>query len=138
MSDLGMELSKVLYREEPKTKVGDTLYRFDGNRRVYRREDDGRATGGPIYAEHFSAHTIHGETKQSWLLGINDPFKVNKATLREAGKSGFHGYQWFTEQGREDNIWVHEHRHKIVQKVEREMRAPLLREIASVVGYEPR
>jgi hypothetical protein len=49
------------------TKVGDTIWIFDINRCVYARDADGRATGGPIWREHWRPVVIVGETSRSWL-----------------------------------------------------------------------
>jgi hypothetical protein len=49
------------------TKVGDTIWIFDSSRRVSARDADGRATGGPIWREHWRPVVIVGETSRSWL-----------------------------------------------------------------------
>jgi hypothetical protein len=54
-------------QENDMPKVGDTIWIFDINRRVYARDADGRATGGPIWREHWRPHVIVGETSRSWL-----------------------------------------------------------------------
>lgn len=115
-------------------KVGDTIYQFDENHRVYPRDDSGRATGGAIYAEFFIPHVIKSETKQSWLSGYRGEDRVNKKTMREAGRSGFHGHQWFTEEGRAAQIWLHEHRQPIVRALEH-ANVEQLRRVAEIVGY---
>ena len=114
-------------------KIGDTIYRFDINRRVYQKDANGRATGSPIYREHFSAHRIDGETKFSWLA---DGFKINKKTMHE-NVPNYSGHQWYTADEMEGAVWMHEHRHQIMRAIER---APItqLRQIAELVGYEPR
>lgn len=114
-------------------RAGDRLWRFDINRRKY----DGHGFSARIiYAEHFTPHTITGETTRSWL--IDDAFghstKVSKSELREAGRNGFGGYQWFTDQGREDDIWLHEHRHKIIRMIDT-ADGTTLRKVAEVIGY---
>jgi len=46
-------------------KVGDTVWVFDINRRVY----DGNGLGAKIiYREHFRPVHIIGETSRSWIL----------------------------------------------------------------------
>jgi hypothetical protein len=115
-------------------KVGDTLHKFDENRRVYERVN-GRATGAPIYAEHFSAHVIVGETARSWLLnmGHGQIVKVSKKDLHEAVPR-FLGHQWYTAQGKIDHLWVKSHVHKLRDLLDR-ADAAKLRAIADILGY---
>ena len=113
--------------------VGDTLYRFDCNRRVYDRTVTG---GAPIYSEHFVAEKIIGETKGCWLTAGNyRPAKVNKKTLTVAADR-WGKISYFTRAGMEDQIWLHAHKHRIVRLVETSA-AKKLREIAAIIGYEP-
>lgn len=64
-------------------KVGDHLWHFDRDRLIYRRDENNRSVGAPIYREHFVQYTITGETKLSWLVGATHRvlFKINKKTL---------------------------------------------------------
>ena len=48
-------------------QVGDTIWIFNINRRVYQRDEKGRAFGGPIWREHWGPDQITGETSRSWL-----------------------------------------------------------------------
>ena len=52
-------------------QVGDTIWYFDTNRRVYPPPEPGRiwASGGPIWREHWRPVQITGETSRSWVLG---------------------------------------------------------------------
>jgi len=112
--------------------IGTKLYRFNENRRVYKRDDNKRAIGGPIYAEHFEPIEIHGETKVSWLCGPEyDVAKVNKKEI-QTGRAG----NYFTAEGMSDNIWLKHHRHRIRDLVDAAP-ADKLRQIAAIVGYEP-
>lgn len=116
-------------------KVGDTLYSFDENRREYARPDKskGELYGKIIYAAHFKGEVIAGETARSWLVGENrfrGPIKVSKSDLRSAG-----GARWYTERGKADNIFEHEHRYRIVSCVHAAT-ADELRQIAKIVGYK--
>lgn len=116
-------------------KIGDTIYRFDENSRVYQRDKTGRAIGGPIYAGYFKPYTITGETKMSWLIqrSAHLEYKINKKTMLES-VPGWHPMPWFTQRGYADNLWSVEHRQKIVEIVQRTP-ASRLREIATAVGY---
>lgn len=49
--------------------IGMTVWQFDPNRRVYPRDDNGRAFGGPIWREHWVRLCVIGETSKSWLVG---------------------------------------------------------------------
>lgn len=117
-------------------KIGDTLYRFDGNRRVYvPHGKDGRASGGPIYREHFEALKIIGENKVSWLLERG--WKANKKSLSSAAAEQYGGRGFFTAEGMEDDIWQHDHKHKIVDRLQRNCDGVTLRKVAELIGYQP-
>lgn len=109
-------------------KIGDTLYRFDGNLRKYR--DDGR--GGPIYREHFEPLKIIGETRVSWLLERN--WTANKKTLSSAAALEYGGRGFFTAEGMEGDIWQHVHRHKIRELLDRAS-VEKLKQVAAILGY---
>lgn len=57
--------------------VGMKVWAFDVNRRVYRRDENGRAVGGPIWREHWAPRFVIGETRVSWLVG--DEFMLGKS-----------------------------------------------------------
>lgn len=116
-------------------KVGDTLYRYDVNRRVYSKPSAGRAWGEIIYAEHFQPLKIIGETSRSWLL--EHDWKASKATLSSPDARKFGGRGFFTAEQMADDIWIHEHRHKIRDMLDRASPAQL-RQIAEIVGYNPK
>ena len=83
-------------------KVGDKIWLFSGNRRVYRK--DGVEYSSPIYSEHFYQDTIDGETSRSWIVGKT---KFSKKDTRGI----------FTDQEKEDAIWANDYRWKIVDSV---------------------
>lgn len=98
-------------------KIGDILYRFDGNYRVYpKREEGGLPRGGPIYREHFRPSAIIGETRLSWV--IDGDYKVSKRDMSCPAAKQCGGRGIFTLQEMEDDIWSHEHRHKIGRLIE--------------------
>jgi hypothetical protein len=112
------------------TKVGDIIWHFDDNRRVYERDGLGRAVGGPIYDEHFIACTITGEVGRSWLvyaLGIEE--KIAKVRIDQPHSN------WFSNTGRIDDIWIHDHRHKICELIFGS-NAATMRKVAEVIGYK--
>lgn len=113
-------------------KIGDVLFNFNGNRRVYNQpKSGGYASGGPIYEKHFAEATIVGETKNSWVMSLYET-KVNKKTLQSSTKYADHGY--FTKSGMEADIWLHEHRYRIAKLVE-SAGVEQLKEIARIVDY---
>ena len=112
-------------------KIGDTLYRFDGNRRVYR-DRSASGGGGPIYREHFEPLKIVGENKVSWLLERG--WKANKKSLSSAKAMEYGGRGFFTADGMEYDIWQHDHRYKI--RVLFDQCSPeKLKQIASILEY---
>lgn len=109
-------------------KIGDTLWFFSANNRVYR------AGGGPpIYSHHFRPYTIDGETKPSWVMSNGE--KVNKKTLASAGSHSYGGRGYFTAEGMAADIWDNDHRQKIIEVVRR-IDVPTLKAIAKIVKYE--
>ena len=64
-------------------KVGDTVWVFDGNRRVYERDDNGRREGGPIWIKHWVSAKVVGETSRSFVVGRGyGEFKLPKNGTR--------------------------------------------------------
>lgn len=107
-------------------QIGDTLYRFDGNR-VYREP-------GKVYRAHFEPLQIVGENRVSWIL--EHGWKVNKKTGRgDASSYAYGGRGFFTKEAMEDDIWDHENRHKISGFVLREATIAQLRQAADLIGY---
>ena len=126
-------------------KIGDRLWRFDSNRRVYGSDENGSARGGPIFAEHFVAVQIVAETKQSWIVGPpgspppDDPKKmpwnydrVRKSALTAASR-GFGVTPFYTDARKADAIWLAENRRRIMDAVTRSYDVALLRRIAALI-----
>ncbi len=105
--------------------IGDTVLVFDSNHRIYRRNVEGRAFGGPIYRSHFVPTKIIGETSRSWILQRYN-IKVSKKTLEGI----------YTEQQADDLSWVHEHRHRISDEVRSVKDIHILRQIAELIRYK--
>lgn len=108
-------------------KIGDTIYRFDVNRRRY-----GPAGGQPIFREHFVPHKIIGQNRVSWLL--DQGWRCNKKTLACAAAYHFGGGGFFTAGRMEDSIWAAEHRLKIVHLIQG-AEVSVLRDVARIIGY---
>jgi len=91
-------------------KLGDTIWLFNENKRVYK---DGHS--GPVYREHFEAHTIVAENRASWILDNEDGMKIDKRTelLRQPERGGWYGrscYVYATQQAVDDACYVREMR----------------------------
>ena len=112
-------------------QIGDTIWHFDENRRVYERDDTGRAFGGPIYAEYYKPYKIVGEEARSWIVESNT-FK-QKVAKNRIDRSPT---EWFSDAARLDNIWKHDHRHKIRNLID-QADAATLRKVAEIIGYQP-
>ena len=99
-------------------KVGDKIWVFDYNRRVYPK--DGGIGRRAIYSEHFIQRTIEAETSRSWIVCGN---KYPKADPRGL----------YTDEEKADNIWENDNRRRIVLDVER-CSGKVLREIDSLIN----
>jgi hypothetical protein len=113
-------------------KIGDTIYRFDLNRRAYPK--DGGIGCSPIYREHFEPLKIIGENKVSWLLERS--WKASKKDLSCARAPQYGGRGFFTAEGMEEDIWRHDHRHHI-QRLFDQATPAQLKQIADILGYAP-
>src|SRR5687767_13513281 len=78
-------------------KIGDSVWIYDANRRVYRQKADGRWFGAPIEREHWAEHFIVAETSKSWLVGYTRDthpehpgvYKLSKADPSWVAERGF-------------------------------------------------
>ena len=109
-------------------KVGDIVWVFDKNHRVYENERAGRKLGGgPIYLEYFVPREIIGETSRSWLLEPKwAPDKINKKTL-----VGIYA----SEREVDEAVWIYENGGRIGTQVGRLQDYDKLQVIAKLVGY---
>lgn len=93
-----------------KFNIGDTVYYFDQNRRIYPKDEDGRQIGRPIYLEHFRPVVIMGEVAKSWLLNVSVTIgdrsvtKVSKAVAET---------MFFTMDEVDKAVWVEENAYRI-------------------------
>jgi hypothetical protein len=112
--------------------IGETLYTYDTNRRRYYNAD-GTKRSDPDPAHYWEAHTVTGETRNSWILD-NGRYKVDKKTLELRGIREFYALARyaFTETQKDDAMWHKEHRHDIVRRVEHADTATL-RKIAALL-----
>jgi hypothetical protein len=67
--------------------IGMKVWEFDQNLRVYERDENGRAMGGPIWRKHWRELQVIGETSRSWLVGSewqkSDPSRAMKIAKRD-------------------------------------------------------
>lgn len=112
-------------------KIGDTLFRFDANRRIYR-DRSFSGGGAPIYREHFEPLKIIGETRKSWILERD--WKASKKDLKSAESMQYGGRGFFTAQGMEDDIWLHDHLYRVKAKLD-QASPDILRKVAELIGY---
>ena len=111
-------------------KVGDPIWLFNVNRRVYTREPGRPYGGGLIYREHWEVRKITGETSRSWLVARWE--RDTKPT--KVPKKGLHPGWAFTQQEVDLDCWLHEHRVKILREAERASDLVLIK-VARVLGY---
>jgi hypothetical protein len=104
--------------------VGDTIWEFDSNRRVYPK--DKSIGSGPIWREHWVALPITGETSRSWIVGHGWPKKVPK-------KGPHRGYA-FSQAEIDDLEYVHDKCWRIAKQVERCDDANVLRKIEQLLA----
>lgn len=111
-------------------KVGDIIWKFDGNFLVYPKDEQGKTLRcAPIYREYWRKAEIIGETSRSWIIGYAwDKTKVPK--------KGEHSGFAFTQFEVDENCYVNENRHKIVREIVRINDAATLRLIADAIGYK--
>lgn len=114
-------------------KVGDTLHYFDINRRAYTKPAPGRMYGDSIYAAHFVPHKIIGNPGRYWIVenGYGGTLSVAKKKVDAVPAT-----LWFSDAGKADNIWVHDHRHKL-RELLNQADPERLRAIAAILGYTP-
>lgn len=114
--------------------MGDTLYLFDSNRRVYPNvtDDEKKAgkiwpSGGPIYREHFRPLLIAGETPGTWVL---EPGRltVNKKTLK-ARRTAFGQECVYTKDQVDAKVYIHDNATRIAALVEHCHNVDLLKRI---------
>ena len=115
--------------------VGDTVWLFDEDRRVYATPEPGRiwGTGGPIYREHFVERRIVSEGPRSWVLDTGE--KVNKQTrLTKRDHRGIAKALFLSLAEVEDSCYLKENHYRIADKVRTCRDAAVLRQIARLVA----
>lgn len=119
-----------------KFAIGQRIWSFDENRRRYATDSaTGRRAGSPIFAAHFEPHTVAGIEARSYLIVRGHPPEGQWNTPVKVGfDKAERAYR--TDDERDAQIWVEDHRWKVVEAVRRADVATLKR-VAAVVGYAP-
>ena len=102
----------------------EKLYWFDINRRVYNRDANGNAFGGPIYREHF--REINIKPNDDWQ-------RIDRKRQYVRGKEK---YRTYTETEMQDAVYIHDNANKIAERVRQCKDADLLRKIAELLPAE--
>lgn len=111
---------------EKNLKVGDTVWLFDENRRVYAKDRQ----GGPIWREHWYPMTISGETSRSWIIGEH---AWHSYKLPKKGKPGFKIA--YSQEEIDRAAWVHDNRYRLSHEIDRCEDYDTLKMVAELVGY---
>jgi hypothetical protein len=122
--------------DKPNLKIGDSVWVYDSNHRVYPK--DGRG-GSPIYREYWRERFIVGETRVSWILGLRPDSSPNHGwsqkvpkNPREIDRVGIA----YSPAELEAHCWMHDHRYRLMRKIEYCTDPALLKQIAEMVGYD--
>ena len=123
-----MSTNKTQTEQLPQDAVMPCFYYFDVNRRVY--EKDGIKRNSPFYEEHFVKIQILEETDKEYICQygrtINKRsmlYKINNSTRKKV----------FTEQEKEDDIYVNSKSHFLAELV-RKSDANTLREVERLLS----
>lgn len=116
-----------------RTKVGDCLFEFNENHRVYKTDANG--ANRVVYRKHFLQHWIIGEEGRSWVV-VSSPPGERQWGKEKIGKSSVGKGKWFTADQMEDKVWAREHRYAVTRLLEH-ADVPTLRRIADALGYVP-
>lgn len=114
-------------------KVGDIVYIFDHNHRVY--PEDRSLGSGPIYREHFVKRQIVGETTRSWLVSFEGSKPDSRCVTKHAKKELRNGL--YTLEQIDEEVYMHENRYHIAQAVHHVDYATL-KKIAELINYKER
>lgn len=109
--------------------IGQTVYIFDINRRVYPKDDKGRSiSGGPIWREHWRPEKIESETSRSWVTEFGNRIPKKNPDPRCVT---------FSKAEIEEMAWVHEYRYRIVRCLEVCQEPEKVKQVAAILGFKP-
>ena len=101
------------------------LWLLDQNFRVYHKDENGRAYGGPIWRCHWREYEVVSETKRSWIIKFGK--KVPKAG----------GYGIAFSQDEIDKLAFIEENHNAIAEMVRGLNDyDMLCKVAGIVGYK--
>ncbi len=114
-------------------KIGDPAWIFDVNRRVYRKGPDGKSLGGgPVWREHWIKREVTAETSRSWIIG------PEYAMTKVPKKGPVPPDVCFSEEEIDRQAFIQENGYRIGERVGRLNDYTKLKQIAELIGYEPR
>ena len=119
--------------EKIAVNVGDPIWYFDVNCRVYRKDANGRSMGGPIWAEHWREYAIIGQTSRSWIVGTESGCIFGKIPKNK--HCSWRGYARSKEEIQQ-KAYIEENRYAISEKLRSIDDYAVLRQIATLIGYE--
>lgn len=124
-------------------KVGDRVWVFDENRRVYPKDERGHSTGhSPIWREHWIEHRIVGENRATFFLwsGKDHSFQTDRLSIyRRLSKADLKSGEplrgmIFDEKDLDRRAWVHENAYKLSDAVRRSLNFEALAQVARLVA----
>jgi hypothetical protein len=87
--------------------VGDTVWIFDENRRVYNKERSEYSFNAPIWREHWRPEEIVSETTRSWITKWG-----TKISKKDPGVLVI-----FSEEELDNRSWINDNKYEIVDKI---------------------
>jgi hypothetical protein len=134
-------------------KIGDKVWVLDENRREYARNAEGRNVGSPLRRPMWVEWEIVDGTSRSWiaipsyrvelydgdLKAERSIVKIPKSFDKPFYRATSDGFQnkvfALTAQAVEDDVWRHDHAHKMLEAV-RNADTATLRKIAELLGHK--
>lgn len=114
-----------------KFSVGQRVWEFDENKRVYRKPEEGRIySGNPIYAEHFREHVVAEVLPRSYLVRSAGHFATTKYSHEKAER------KFRTDEQKDQQTWMNYHRVMIVEMVRENCDPAVLKRVAEAIGYQ--
>ncbi|WP_242325834.1 MULTISPECIES: hypothetical protein [Bacillus cereus group] len=112
-------------------KIGDKVWVFDDNIRVYEDENGNKSYRANFRAKFVERYII-GETRVSWIVGYRmDTSPDIGVKLKKKDRTFF-----ISEEEVEQACWIHNHRYKIKDKLDRCNDYGKLKQIADILNYQ--
>lgn len=116
-------------------KLGDKIWLFDDNRRVYV-DDEGNKHQSPIYRKKFVPFYIVGETRVSWIVSnytLDEIPEWAVAKGKKVKKVEANKTYWTSKEEVENKCWINENIYRIVEKVRHCKDYSLLKQIDNLI-----